>query len=103
VKTVNKALDGGTLYFVNGDSKHGRLPTYHVAKIELTVDQKQKILNESAYKGTLYDLLVSYGYISPMEAPEDFRAGSPEHMTQQEYEAWRQKNDKRAKPTYIPI
>jgi hypothetical protein len=103
VKTVNKATDDGTLYFVNGDSKHGRLPTYHVAKIELPVEQKQKILNESTYRGTIYDLLVSYGFIEKMEAPESVKKEDPNEMDQETYEAWRQKNDPRAKPTYIPI
>jgi hypothetical protein len=99
IKVVNSTSDDGTLYFLMGDSKYGRLEDYHVAKIELSPEVKQKIIQESAYSGTLYDRLLAGNFIQPMEPIKNSK--DPQHMTQEQYERWREKQG--AKPKYHRI
>jgi hypothetical protein len=100
IKAVNAATAGDDdkpLYYLNGDSKFGRLSDYHVAKVDLPKGVKEQILRAAEFKGTIYDVLVSYGYIPKMEPMPGSK--DPEHMTQAEYEAWRNKSG--ARPKYL--
>jgi hypothetical protein len=105
VKSVNAASSDDTLYFLMGDSQHGRRPDYYVAKVDLPPGQKEKIMRESEFKGTLYDQLVRYNYAEPMAPPvvddNNLDSANPGDMTQEQYEKWRESHG--AKPKYHPL
>jgi hypothetical protein len=112
IKAVNRQQpDSEDLYFIRGDSKYYRHPDWHIEKIALPPDVKTQVLRQAElHEGvrggkTLEDLLVEQGYLARLKVEYDedtpLEKKDPEHMTQAEYEQWREKQG--AKPKYHPI
>lgn len=114
LKTVNAASDDGDLNYLAGDSKGHRRPDWHPAKISLSPEAKQKIMRDAEVREiTLENELVRYGLVERMAAPEIDTsddealkkltlAEAGEYLTQDDYERWRQLNDKNAVRKEIP-
>jgi hypothetical protein len=112
LKAVNRMYaDSEDLYFIRGDSRDYRHPDWHIEKISLPPDVKVQMLRQAElHEGvrggkTLEDLLVEQGYLARLKVEYDedtpLEKKDPQHMTQAEYEQWRESQG--AKPKYHPI